>query len=146
MQKRKREYCFQSNRSFKITLVTSFLAELSSSPPGPYHQDPYICKPEERIKSPPILPPHLLQVILNKDTGISVSREKVFRKRQGTPVKSSLDKVVVVYSREWVALVRKLRAKKPLVKCENLNFGLDHKVSPQHNAWLSCLLFCHLCS
>ncbi|KAH0625455.1 hypothetical protein JD844_014984 [Phrynosoma platyrhinos] len=49
----------------------SDMSELSSSPPGPYHQDPYICKPEERFKSPPILPPHLLQVILNKDTGIS---------------------------------------------------------------------------
>ncbi|CAO2629373.1 5'-AMP-activated protein kinase subunit beta-1, partial [Lemmus lemmus] len=45
--------------------------ELSSSPPGPYHQEPYISKPEERFKAPPILPPHLLQVILNKDTGIS---------------------------------------------------------------------------
>lgn len=47
--------------------------ELSSSPPGPYHQEPYVCKTEERFKAPPILPPHLLQVILNKDTGISVS-------------------------------------------------------------------------
>lgn len=47
--------------------------ELSSSPPGPYHQEPYISKPEEKFKAPPILPPHLLQVILNKDTGISVS-------------------------------------------------------------------------
>ncbi|XP_029475586.1 5'-AMP-activated protein kinase subunit beta-1 [Rhinatrema bivittatum] len=46
-------------------------AEMSSSPPGPYHQDPYVCKLEERFKAPPILPPHLLQVILNKDTGIS---------------------------------------------------------------------------
>nr|XP_025043532.1 5'-AMP-activated protein kinase subunit beta-1 [Pelodiscus sinensis] len=49
----------------------SEMSEISSSPPGPYHQDPYICKPEERFKTPPILPPHLLQVILNKDTGIS---------------------------------------------------------------------------
>lgn len=49
--------------------------ELSSSPPGPYHQEPYISKPEERFKAPPILPPHLLQVILNKDTGISVSAQ-----------------------------------------------------------------------
>lgn len=32
-------------------------------------------KPEERFKAPPILPPHLLQVILNKDTGISVSAQ-----------------------------------------------------------------------
>lgn len=47
--------------------------DLSSSPPGPYHQDAYIPKQEEKFKSPPILPPHLLQVILNKDTGISVS-------------------------------------------------------------------------
>lgn len=49
------------------------LSDLSSSPPGPYHQEPYVPKQEEKFKSPPILPPHLLQVILNKDTGISVS-------------------------------------------------------------------------
>uniref|UniRef100_A0A8C9CJX0 5'-AMP-activated protein kinase subunit beta-1 n=1 Tax=Phocoena sinus TaxID=42100 RepID=A0A8C9CJX0_PHOSS len=49
----------------------SDVSELSSSPPGPYHQEPYVWKPEERFKAPPILPPHLLQVILNKDTGIS---------------------------------------------------------------------------
>ncbi|KAM4809697.1 5'-AMP-activated protein kinase subunit beta-1 isoform 1-T1 [Rhinophrynus dorsalis] len=49
----------------------SDVSELSSSPPGPYQQDPYNCKLEERFKSPPILPPHLLQVILNKDTGVS---------------------------------------------------------------------------
>jgi len=48
-------------------------SDLSSSPPGPYHQDAYAPKQEEKFKSPPILPPHLLQVILNKDTGISVS-------------------------------------------------------------------------
>ncbi|XP_078083054.1 5'-AMP-activated protein kinase subunit beta-1-like isoform X2 [Mustelus asterias] len=50
---------------------SSDMSDLSSSPPGPYHQDPYVYKSEERIKTPPILPPHLLQVILNKDTGIS---------------------------------------------------------------------------
>ncbi|XP_064424162.1 5'-AMP-activated protein kinase subunit beta-1 isoform X1 [Latimeria chalumnae] len=49
----------------------SDMSDLSSSPPGPYHQDPYVYKQEERFKAPPILPPHLLQVILNKDTGIS---------------------------------------------------------------------------
>lgn len=49
------------------------LSDLSSSPPGPYHQEAYVPKQEEKFKSPPILPPHLLQVILNKDTGISVS-------------------------------------------------------------------------
>uniref|UniRef100_A0A8D2AUY8 Association with the SNF1 complex (ASC) domain-containing protein n=1 Tax=Sciurus vulgaris TaxID=55149 RepID=A0A8D2AUY8_SCIVU len=49
----------------------SDVSGLSRSPPGPYHQEPYVFKPEERFKAPPILPPHLLQVILNKDTGIS---------------------------------------------------------------------------
>uniref|UniRef100_A0A8C9ZTG7 Protein kinase, AMP-activated, beta 1 non-catalytic subunit, b n=1 Tax=Sander lucioperca TaxID=283035 RepID=A0A8C9ZTG7_SANLU len=44
---------------------------LSSSPPGPYLQEAYVIKPEDKIKHPPILPPHLLQVLLNKDTGIS---------------------------------------------------------------------------
>ncbi|KAM4721037.1 5'-AMP-activated protein kinase subunit beta-2 [Rhinophrynus dorsalis] len=45
--------------------------DLSSSPPGLYGQELYAYRPEERFKSPPILPPHLLQVILNKDTNIS---------------------------------------------------------------------------
>ncbi|XP_014396352.1 PREDICTED: 5'-AMP-activated protein kinase subunit beta-2 [Myotis brandtii] len=45
--------------------------DLSSSPPGPYSQEMYVFRSEERFKSPPILPPHLLQVILNKDTNIS---------------------------------------------------------------------------
>lgn len=49
------------------------LADLSSSPPGLYGQEQYICRPEQHLKAPPILPPHLLQVILNKDTNISVS-------------------------------------------------------------------------
>lgn len=51
----------------------SFFSDLSSSPPGPYQQDAYVIKAEDKIKHPPILPPHLLQVLLNKDTGISVS-------------------------------------------------------------------------
>lgn len=50
--------------------------DLSSSPPGPYQQDGYTIKPEDKIKQPPILPPHLLQVLLNKDTGVSVSLEQ----------------------------------------------------------------------
>lgn len=54
-------------------LLWRLSSDLSSSPPGPYHQDAYVPKQEEKFKSPPILPPHLLQVILNKDTGISVS-------------------------------------------------------------------------
>uniref|UniRef100_A0ACB8F220 5'-AMP-activated protein kinase subunit beta-2 n=1 Tax=Sphaerodactylus townsendi TaxID=933632 RepID=A0ACB8F220_9SAUR len=45
--------------------------DLSGSPPGIYSQEMYVYRPEERFKSPPILPPHLLQVILNKDTNIS---------------------------------------------------------------------------
>uniref|UniRef100_A0A3P9MUB7 Protein kinase, AMP-activated, beta 1 non-catalytic subunit, a n=1 Tax=Poecilia reticulata TaxID=8081 RepID=A0A3P9MUB7_POERE len=57
----------ESNHSFFFFL----LLDLSSSPPGPYHQDAYVPKQDEKFKSPPILPPHLLQVILNKDTGIS---------------------------------------------------------------------------
>lgn len=56
-----------------FNLFPLFLSDLSSSPPGPYHQDAYVPKQEEKFKYPPILPPHLLQVILNKDTGISVS-------------------------------------------------------------------------
>ncbi|CAL8251976.1 unnamed protein product [Boreogadus saida] len=50
---------------------TADISDLSSSPPGPYLQDAYLFKPEDKIKHPPILPPHLLQVLLNKDTGIS---------------------------------------------------------------------------
>lgn len=49
--------------------------DVSSSPPGPYQQDAYVIRAEEKFKHPPFLPPHLLQVLLNKDTGISVSSE-----------------------------------------------------------------------
>ncbi|XP_071220202.1 5'-AMP-activated protein kinase subunit beta-1-like [Salvelinus alpinus] len=47
----------------------SDISDLSSSPPGPYHQDPTF--PSRKDKSLPILSLHLLQVILNKHTGIS---------------------------------------------------------------------------
>lgn len=50
---------------------TADMSDLSSSPPGPYHQDPYSVRSDDRLKAPPILPPHLLQVLLNKDTGVS---------------------------------------------------------------------------
>ncbi|KAF3850999.1 hypothetical protein F7725_012771 [Dissostichus mawsoni] len=50
---------------------TEDISDLSSSPPGPYLQEAYVIKPEDKIKHPPILPPHLLQVLLNKDTSIS---------------------------------------------------------------------------
>ena len=47
---------------------------VSGSPPGTeYIQDAPSYKPWEKIPGPPILPPHLLQVILNKDTPLSVS-------------------------------------------------------------------------
>jgi len=42
-----------------------FTAEYSQEVPGN--------KPWEKVSGPPILPPHLLQVILNKDTPLSVS-------------------------------------------------------------------------
>ncbi|CAG0883495.1 unnamed protein product [Darwinula stevensoni] len=44
---------------------------LSGSPPGRYSQDIPSHQPWEKPTSPPILPPHLLQVILNKDTPLS---------------------------------------------------------------------------
>ncbi|XP_005721250.1 5'-AMP-activated protein kinase subunit beta-2 [Pundamilia nyererei] len=53
------------------SLECSDTSDLSSSPPGPYGQEHYVFRPEEHFKAPPILPPHLLQVILNKDTNIS---------------------------------------------------------------------------
>lgn len=56
-----------------IIVCVPVISDLSSSPPGPYQQDPYITKTSDKLKNPPILPPHLLQVLLNKDTGVSVS-------------------------------------------------------------------------
>jgi 5'-AMP-activated protein kinase regulatory beta subunit len=44
---------------------------VSGSPPGDYSQDIPNVKPWEKPSCPPILPPHLLQVILNKDTPLS---------------------------------------------------------------------------
>ncbi|KAF7694822.1 5'-AMP-activated protein kinase subunit beta-1b [Silurus meridionalis] len=51
--------------------ICTDVSDISGSPPGPYHQDSYSVTAEERLRSPPILPPHLLQVLLNKDTGVS---------------------------------------------------------------------------
>uniref|UniRef100_A0AAJ7SKR5 5'-AMP-activated protein kinase subunit beta-2-like n=1 Tax=Petromyzon marinus TaxID=7757 RepID=A0AAJ7SKR5_PETMA len=45
--------------------------DASSSPPGLYSQEAFVYRAEERFRVPPMLPPHLLQVILNKDTNIS---------------------------------------------------------------------------
>lgn len=41
---------------------------VSGSPPGDYGQEVPQAKPYEKTSGPPVLPPHLLQVILNKDT------------------------------------------------------------------------------
>ncbi|KAM3868339.1 5'-AMP-activated protein kinase subunit beta-1b [Diretmus argenteus] len=62
---------FEVFDALRIDSEESADTDLSSSPPGPYLQDAYITKAEDKIKHPPILPPHLLQVLLNKDTGIS---------------------------------------------------------------------------
>ena len=40
------------------------------SPPGSYSQEVPSRKPAERHAGPPMLPPHLLEVILNKDTNV----------------------------------------------------------------------------
>jgi len=40
------------------------------SPPGNYSQEVPARKPAERHAGPPMLPPHLLEVILNKDTNV----------------------------------------------------------------------------
>ncbi|XP_013386183.1 5'-AMP-activated protein kinase subunit beta-2 isoform X2 [Lingula anatina] len=44
---------------------------MSGSPPGEYCQEVPQRKPNEKVPGPPILPPHLLQVILNKDVPAS---------------------------------------------------------------------------
>lgn len=46
---------------------------VSSSTQTEYGQEIPPHKPWEKVAGPPILPPHLLQVILNKDTPLSVS-------------------------------------------------------------------------
>lgn len=49
---------------------------ISNSVQTEYGQEIPLHKPWEKIVGPPILPPHLLQVILNKDTPLSVSNYK----------------------------------------------------------------------
>lgn len=46
---------------------------VTSSAQTEYGQEIPPHKPWEKVPGPPILPPHLLQVILNKDTPLSVS-------------------------------------------------------------------------
>lgn len=43
-----------------------------------YSQDIPQSKPWEKVSGPPVLPPHLLQVILNKDTPLSVSFNTIY--------------------------------------------------------------------
>lgn len=47
---------------------------VTSSAQTEYGQEIPPHKPWEKVAGPPILPPHLLQVILNKDTPLSVSQ------------------------------------------------------------------------
>lgn len=49
------------------------VVDTPGSPTGEYCQDVPPRKPGEKHSGPPILPPHLLQVILNKDTPAHVS-------------------------------------------------------------------------
>lgn len=49
-----------------------FLA-YSGSPPGSYSQETPPRRPYEKSVGPPVLPPHLLEVILNKDVDLNVS-------------------------------------------------------------------------
>lgn len=54
-------------------MSVSIATELSSSPPGEYAQEIPMRPHGGKQSGPPILPPHLLQVILNKDTPAHVS-------------------------------------------------------------------------
>lgn len=53
---------------------------VTSSAQTEYGQEIPPNKPWEKVAGPPILPPHLLQVILNKDTPLSVSLQKCINK------------------------------------------------------------------
>ena len=68
------------NALFSYLSCDGHFPDLSSSPPGPYQQDAYVVRSEDKLKHPPFLPPHLLQVLLNKDTGISVSMRPLLRR------------------------------------------------------------------
>ena len=51
----------------------NFYAGDHNSPQGEYGQEVPVRTPGVKVSGPPILPPHLLQVILNKDTPAHVS-------------------------------------------------------------------------
>ncbi|XP_070577410.1 5'-AMP-activated protein kinase subunit beta-2-like isoform X3 [Ptychodera flava] len=63
---------FEVFEALAIDSVNSGTAprDISGSPPGEYNQDMPSRKLQEKTTGPPILPPHLLQVILNKDIAL----------------------------------------------------------------------------
>jgi len=63
---------FEVFEALAVDSVSSPTSQIfSGSPPGEYTQEIPECKPIEKQHGPPILPPHLLQVILNKDIPVS---------------------------------------------------------------------------
>lgn len=62
---------FHSNNSFCLAVDS----DMARSPPGSYEQDWPPTSPKEFAQSdkPPFLPPHLLNIILNKDTAAHVN-------------------------------------------------------------------------
>lgn len=56
---------------FEALAADSIGSAYTGSPPGSYSQEVPQHKPNEKTVGPPILPPHLLQVILNKDVPLS---------------------------------------------------------------------------
>lgn len=67
-----------------------------SSAQTEYNQDLPIPRPWDKIAGPPILPPHLLQVILNKDTPLSVNEQMKKKKLFSDIIKSN--KYTVIFN------------------------------------------------
>ena len=61
--------------TFKLVLYLLGM-DMSGSPPGEYSQEIPSQELQQRTTGPPILPPQLLQVILNKDIGPQVGATK----------------------------------------------------------------------
>ncbi|KAJ8308608.1 hypothetical protein KUTeg_013482 [Tegillarca granosa] len=59
---------FEVFEALAIDSLNTPKKDSSGSPGGDYGQETPVRKPGEKYSGPPILPPHLLQVILNKDT------------------------------------------------------------------------------
>ena len=55
------------NRAYTLMLRYLFFFLSGESLDDEYGQEVSVRKPGEKVTGPPILPPHLLQVILNKD-------------------------------------------------------------------------------